>query len=586
VFFVRPDDAATILTKRENSTLCELIELFPSGAVVWGTVGPLICSYPCSAIETPNEVFNDEGFQSELANFLSHHPGPDPDPRFSAPYPQYTTALTNILRGVDRSSDVLRVTKHVRHRGTLYGEGTSWCRSSIWFLIRIAIQTSVDRSPHGRTAYKRFALFFVCTLSRNRNIVDLSSDLLHLVSCKVLRRLTKLGPSPPHWLSEMALETCACLGEILDARRKQQNASACPSPFRCPSQDELIRDTRLSLLNSDEYIRNALANPAHESVSTPFHPNHRRRGTIEDFLSSDGSFFQEAYDHDVTLYDVEQSVAQGIDDWLACVTNVNEACIQLKNLLDKYSRSVDYKGSPEGESIAFLTVVELCVALDKLVVKEIPMLADYSPEIPIAPLERLLLCKTTSLHRLSCAYRYLSMRHSQSRPGWSVLSDEFSEDSFPVRYYDQSPHLQELKVRIEEDATRNVVGRDGLVDGAVAFQSPLPDTPLHAKVVVFELECPPCLCIWRSVTAKHFGRNYDWYGHGGSRKRPVTGVPELRPYFVRYQGRPSPAEFHLAYCYLKTPSSQDSPRLRYITRGRRSNVLRMLDRDSKYQQLQ
>jgi hypothetical protein len=48
-------------------------------------------------------------------------------------------------------------------------------------------------------------------------------------------------------------------------------------------------------------------------------------------------------------------------------------------------------GNPEERSMRLLTGIELYVILDKLVVKEIPMLADYPPEIPIAFLERLLL---------------------------------------------------------------------------------------------------------------------------------------------------------------------------------------------------
>ena len=54
-----------------------------------------------------------------------------------------------------------------------------------------------------------------------------------------------------------------------------------------------------------------------------------------------GTFFEEAYHVSpyVTLYDVEQAVEQGIDDWVACVTDVDEACIQLEILMDKYLSS-------------------------------------------------------------------------------------------------------------------------------------------------------------------------------------------------------------------------------------------------------
>ncbi|KAF8546830.1 hypothetical protein OG21DRAFT_1450846 [Imleria badia] len=444
----------------------------------------------------------------------------------------------------------------------------------------------------GCASYKQFVLFFMCTLARDGNNTNLSSSLLHLMSSQILRRLHKVGFTPD-WLAEMALKTCAGVQEILDARGEPLNAHQ--SPFQNPSQDELKRDTQLSLLDSCEYIYKALACPGHESVDTPFHPSHHLRGTLEDFLSSNGSFFDEAYkaDPDVTLYDVEWLVEQGIDNWITCVTSVDEACIQLEILMNKYMSQTGslsgWHSNPEDYSIKLLTAIELYVALDKLVVMEIPMLADYPPEISVACLERLLLRKTTSLHRLSYAYQYLSARHSHSRSGWSVLSHEFTKDSFPVRYYDQSPHLQQLKVRIEEDAMKNAAARAAgptvthheyqqrllgrqLVESAEVSQSPLPALPLHAKVIVFELQCPACVRIWRSAAARILHQDYDFNLTGGwsqlDRKDGydlLADDPALEPYFVR-RGLQDP--IHLAYFYpdSKGFQSRNGPTLRYAVR--------------------
>ena len=552
----------------------------------------------------PNEVFDDEDFQSELATFLSRPNAVNPDlPRPPPAHPQYITALlTGILRGVGRTPDVPPITKRVRDdvgepswSGVIPNYTNVWRRSSLWLLIRVAIQTSVDRSPLGHASYKRFMLFFICTLARDRNNANLSSDLLHLMSSKILRRLSKLGSCTPDWLSEMALKTCACLGNILDARCKQVDSRR-PSSFRNPSQDELARDTQLSLLDSREYIRNALADPGQKGVGIPFHPSHRPRGTIDDLLSSNGSFFEDAYraDPDVTLYDIEQLVEQGIDDWTTCVTNVDVACAQLEILMDKYmmNASRGRSGYPEHISMMLLTAIELFVALDKLVVEEIPMLADYSPEIPTTSLERLLLRKATSLHRLSRAYQYLSTRQCQSRPGWSVLSNEFTEDSFAVRYYDQSPRLQRLKARIEEDATEKItVGpatglqREGASlaythdasDGYQAYQqqlsgqrlagvtevsqSPLPISPLQAKVVVFELQCPACFGIWRSAATRilhYFGDSFVKNGSLGMGKGEnlLAHVPGLKQYFIERKGPHLSVEIHFVYFY---PCGSQSP---------------------------
>ena len=592
----------------------------PSRYDVEETPEPLIRSYPGSAVETPNEVFDDGEFQFELVNFLScpnvvdsDLPLPPPaDPQYinalfsgilqsvgrTADTPRvanHTVLLTSALHGFNRTTDVYRIIKRVRdHVGQprkTDGEVEDvWRRSPLWLLIRVAVQMSV-----GRVSYKRFALFFACTLARDAGNTTLSSDLLHLMSSKILRRSGKLGSSTPDWLSKMALQTCIRLRDILDARWEQ--LSPRPTPFRNPSQDELARDTQLSLLCSGEYIRNALANTVPQLLGTPFHPSHRRRGTIEDFLSSNGSFFEEAYDTDpdVTLYDVEQSVEEGIDDWFACVTNVDEACAQLGILMDKYMEKA-YENISVGEeftSIRILTGIELYVALDKLAVKEIPMLADYPPEVPIAYLERLLLRKTTSLHRLSCAYQYLSARHSQSRSGWSLLSNEFTEDSFPVRFYGQSPRLQQLKARIERDAMEKVArraspqmqgaslahayGHDGYQNfqqdlpgrpPAECAQSPLPALPLHAKVVVFELQCPVCIRVWRSA-AFPILRTFRCHIFNGDPIHAEEGlhlvlarVPALQPYFlVERQGPPLHTQINFAYFYS---DAFQSPVLRYV----------------------
>ena len=477
---MQSEGAAIILTKQENSTLCEAFQV-PRRR--WKLREHLIRSL---AVEIPNEEFDDGEFQLQLANVFSHPnvvnsdlPSPphghinelfnrfflSVDLAHDGPHAATQRALlASALHGVDRTADVLCITKRIHnHRFLKSSEYPHlWRCWSLWFLTRVAIQISANRSLE-RGSYKRFILFFMCTLATDENNTALSSDLLHFMSSKILRRLSKLGFSTPHWLSEMLLKTSAQLNKMLDTRRERLNLEA--RPFINPSRDQLARDTQLSLVNCGEYIQNVLTNLGHEATGTPFHPNHRRRGTIEDFLDSNGTFFDEAYkaNPDGAIYDVEQSVEQGIDDWLVRATNVEEACVQLETLMEEWmlSSRLFYRKNPEDVSNVFLMSIELFVALDKLVVKEIPMLADYSPEIPITLLEGLLLRKATSLHRLSRAYQYLSLRHSQSHSGWSLLSGEFTEDSFPVRYYDQSPHLQQLKVRIEQDAVEKLVAHAG-----------------------------------------------------------------------------------------------------------------------------
>ncbi|KAF8547142.1 hypothetical protein OG21DRAFT_1490473 [Imleria badia] len=61
-FFICRHNATIILTKWENSTLCEAFELSPDKDDVEKMLEPLICLYPRLVVETPNEVFDSEDF--------------------------------------------------------------------------------------------------------------------------------------------------------------------------------------------------------------------------------------------------------------------------------------------------------------------------------------------------------------------------------------------------------------------------------------------------------------------------------------------------------------------------------------------
>ena len=555
---------AVLFRKKEDVTIFESFEVSPKAKDVMTTQGKLICSYPGPAIEIPNAVFEDEGFISELVNFLVHM---NRDVLDAAPtsrkaqstvletrdttHPRYITeVLTGILRSVGRPADIVRITKRIGDDVVWNNSELPWRRSSLWLLIRVAIQTSLDRSTLGHDTYKRFMLFFMCCLANEKICADLPNDLLRFMSAKISRRLRKLGSSAPDWLSRTVLETCTSLRSTIEKRWRHVQDNQRKSPPWTPSQLDFTQDIELSLSSSLAYIRSSLANCGTNSPNTPFKPKHRPRCSLYDFLSSDRTFLEEAYctEPQVTLYDVEQAVEQDLDAWVECVTDNDEACVKLEILGNKYSSSAleTYGNNPELLSVMLLTTIELWVALDKIAIKEIPMLADYSPEVPTRLLEDLLLCKTASLDRLRHVHQYLSRRHSQSHSGWSVFSPSNTADSFAVRFYRRSPHLQRLKAQIEEAAQREVrekvaeleeanarhaklqreaamIEHDFTVNrfGAVCHASycskcclekkrsnmeitvhewPLPARQLQAEAVVFELDCPVSFNMWRTAT--------------------------------------------------------------------------------------
>ncbi|KAF8137291.1 hypothetical protein EV363DRAFT_1394838 [Boletus edulis] len=500
--FPTPDYVTTsgvIFRKHDNFTLYETVnavrDLVKSKK--------LICSHPELAIMIPNVVFDDQGFRSELADLLS---GTSEE------------LLTSRLHRAGRPVKPRRITKHPSlvsiFRDTHGRKGDDLLpmrsRSELWFIIRVAIQSSLDLSPPCHGVYKAFVLFLMYNIANHAININssLPSFLIHSMSAKILRRFRKLF-SVTQWLQDAVFDTCTNLSQTLDQRWQGMQAAQRSSSPLDPFQLDLVKDIQPSLSHIHGYISDSLTN--HDSNSSPsrmpFFPNHRPRGSLNDFLSDPDDFLsnfvdtfptgvsQIQADIHIALYDVEWAVTEDIDEWLACVTDVEKACEQLEHLIYRYQlAALDiYHGvggfgrlptDPDHLSIMLLTIIELWVALDKLVIKEIPILADYSPEVPINLLCRVLLHDTVSIHRFRRVFQYIFARHTLAHPGWSVFSNEITEHSFPCRYYDSAPHLQHLKARIEGQ---------------------LPADPIHAKVVVFELQCPMYLNTWYYVTHRISG---------------------------------------------------------------------------------
>ncbi|KAJ8592790.1 hypothetical protein M405DRAFT_20463, partial [Rhizopogon salebrosus TDB-379] len=194
-----------------------------------------------------------------------------------------------------------------------------------------------------------------------------------------------------------------------------------------------------------------------------------------------------------------------------------------------------------------ITLFELWVAMDKIVLGQIPFLAEYSPEIPVTLLERLLVRKYSALDRVKQLHIYLKARHRDSSTSLSVFSSTTTNKSFAVRYFYQSPHLAGLRLNIEQDAEKErkekknelrtlnkryadlqerteALSHESYVNSRgwdchakktcgkcrlekqmqsmmiTIHEWPLPVRELDAIVVVFELACPIAFDMWRSVT--------------------------------------------------------------------------------------
>ena len=566
MYLIRAQNAAVTFRRQPQETLVESFEVSPRTEAVMGAAGKLVCSYPGPAIAVPNNVFDDSVFRAELANFLSmmekdvlaasktYKAGSEVVEERDTADPRYITELlTGILRGVGRPADIKRINKRIGDDVVWNDSRLPWRRSSLWLLIRVAMQTTLDRNGLGQSAYKTFMLFFMNDLARKAQVRNMSNDVLQWTSAKLSRRLMKLGTEAPGWLSEMVLKTCTDIRSCLNERWAQVQADGATSPAWNPSALDFSADTQLTLLGSSGYISNALQAHYLASPHAHFEPKSHLRRTLDAFLSTDRTFFQRAYDESpyMTLYDLEREVGEGIDGWVARISYpaIDDACERLELLASSYSSAArqSYKGNPEDLSRMLLTVVELWIALDKLVLNQISILRDYSPEIPDSLLHGLLLRDPLHLRRLPLAVEYARQRVYHAKDGYSVFSDAVDERSFAVRYFDLSPDLQSLRDRILDAArmqkeskcrelaeanqrharlrqeasrtghtySRNRYGREehdsswccprcrlddeiGRMRIAV-HEWPLPRSPQQVARVVFELNPPVSLDMWRSA---------------------------------------------------------------------------------------
>ncbi|KAL4077918.1 hypothetical protein J3A83DRAFT_4369323 [Scleroderma citrinum] len=562
-YFIRAQNAAVIFRKFADETLTESFEVSPCTNAVMSTRGKLVCSYPGPAIAVPNEVSGDSLFSSELAHFLSqmnedtldaapktHKSGSTVVEERDTVHPRYITELlTGILRGVGRPVDIQRISKRIGDDVMWNNSRLPWRRSPLWLIIRVAVQTTLKRNTQGRNTYKTFMLFFMNRLAQQALHDYMSSDVLQWTVAKISRRLTKLGQSAPEWLSIAVLETCTSIRTLFDARWKQVQVVDTASPHWAPSTLDFSTDARLSMHHSSHYISNALSGTHSTPPLSTFQPQSRVRGTLADFLSVDGSFFQAAYKREpyLTLYDVEREVSWGIDKWVMDISppGIDSASEKLEFLATGYSAAAlqAYKGNPEDISRMLLTVIELWIGLDKLVTRQIPILVDYSPEVPTSLLDRLLLRHPGDLLRLCSASRYIRNRHSAARDGWSAFSNRADTNSFAVRYYNQSSQLQTLMSQIVSNANSARTNKRKELDTSSALHAqlqervaradhdykpttgkhakkrcgkckvekqmkemtievhewPLPQDSRRAASVVFELSCPVAFNIWRSA---------------------------------------------------------------------------------------
>ena len=539
----------------------EMFEVSPQASKVMSTNGKLLCSYPGPAIEIASDIFLKECFLQELSSFLIHM---DIDVLDSAAmafkagstvrevresaHPRYISELlVGILRGFGQPASVDRITKRIGDEVLWKDAYKPWRRLPLWLVIRVALQTSLDRD-----IYKRFILFFHAHVLQICMQRGFPSETLHVMRVKMARRLSKLGCTVSDEVYQTVYDAAEETETLLLKRWSSYQATQSVSPPNHPEQLDIIRDTAITLKHSRQYLINALCSTSHSYSQKNFKPSHPLRlvDTV-DFsrLSGDVLTLAIASDRRTALADFELSVERYLDSWVVSHQHDNNAPDVIASCIEKYYASAReiYNSSSEDNSVMILTVMDLWMALDKLTTQQCPLLASYSPEIPQDFFHPLLLHRSGSLRRALLIEEYISQRRQDASSTTSIFSNKATESSFAVRYFRNSPKLRELYAdinqyakqqrekkraelsglnerwkslkaaasRMEHSYFENYQGN--LVHGRCqkcqtetnanrlkidVHEWPLPQATVEAQLVIFELSPPRAFSAWREITYK------------------------------------------------------------------------------------
>ena len=212
-----------------------------------------------------------------------------------------------------------------------------------------------------------------------------------------------------------------------------------------------------------------------------------------------------------------------------------------------------YRGNANETSVLILDVMELWTRLDMWTCRQFPLLKEYHPVFTPETLDCLHLALYNDMVRLQNIQHYLEARTNACGGSKVTLFDDPTNDCFARRYYDEVPSAEDLgALREDIEKTANHQKQDKLeewrrknaeyndltrqVNGSACIltvdeddpygrgehiesfcprcqairrlsrlriqihEHPLPSDEFMAKVVVFELQCPPAFAAYRDTT--------------------------------------------------------------------------------------
>lgn len=436
------------------------------------TKGRLVRLFPAIAVHVPRDVLSDPDFQSTIANTMatmSHQRVPQAvakarkagqsheEERETISPTVVSELLSSILLGFGLEVSSQSIRKHTREEVHWNNRKLPWRRSPTWLLIRVTLQLSLGVLDGD--IYKKFMVYFMAHILEMAQARSLNSDILHTMSAKIVRRLSKLrhADSGP-WIRPI-LRAIEETSRLLDERWLSIR-QACEAPINLSGLSNIDpdRDVHLSLHGLDKFLSTI---SLREDVSANRHllPESRVQALDRFKLPGVSHFGQPPCGYKpFQLAAIESWVADNLVSWIQDNVNDLQTCESLANLLSGYhdaARSY-YEYSPEGTSRMLLTLLEIWIAMDKTAVTQIPLMRQYSADVPTELYKGILLSHIQDMGRLHEAEEYLLKREvgAKKENNPSIFSSFGTKDCFSSQYFDQSPSHQTLLRDIKKTARR------------------------------------------------------------------------------------------------------------------------------------
>lgn len=466
-----------------------------------------------------------------------------PEERESAGPRFVTELLTGILRGLGQEARVERFMKRVGDEVLWDDAKVPWRRSPLWLVVRVAL-----RMVLGPEVYKWFMIYFMAQVLHVTTARNFEGDKLFVMNAKLARRVYKLRDQMPGFVLDEARQVSDRAHATIEDGWVQAQGSEMRT--RWSTQDlNYENDGTLTLTASRAYIMAQRNRKYVKPATAGFIPNDVQRMDTTGNAMPDLSKLKEAgASTDIMLADFETWVMNNLDNWQQAPHST--ACNDLGERIEDYIAVAKpaYNGNPLKNSIMVLTVMELWVALDKLVVNEFRLLSDFSPELNESFLATLLLPQAQQRARLTRVENHIIVRRASAHArSDSVFSKNLTGYTFSVRYFRNSPALLLLEDEIVKSADAAILAkttelqqkldryetlqaqaeirncdyfthwqegwtrhdrkcvRCALIKQATQMRIevhewPLPEDNLARAAVLFELRCPAPFVIWRETT--------------------------------------------------------------------------------------